>query len=168
MATLVLAAAGSALGGALGGSFAGLTTAVLGRAFGATLGSVLDQKIMGRGSDPVETGRVDRFRVMGSSEGAALPRVFGRMRLPGQVIWSSRFLESVNTENVGGKGGGGGGQTVKEYSYSVSSCGRAVRGRNPARRADLGGRPAARPVGADTSRPHRFGAPTARPPDLRH
>ncbi len=120
MATLVLAAAGSALGGALGGSFAGLTTAVLGKAVGATLGSVLDQKIMGRGSDPVETGRVDRFRVMGSSEGAALPRVFGRMRLPGQAIWSSRFLESVNTENVGGKGGGGGGQTVKEYSYSVS------------------------------------------------
>ena len=34
------------------------------------------------------------------------------------MIWSSRFLESVHTEQVGGKGGGG--ASVREYSYSVS------------------------------------------------
>ena len=118
MATLVLAAAGSALGGAVGGSMAGLSSMVLGKALGATLGSMIDQKLMGLGSEPVETGRVDRFRVMGSSEGAALPRVFGRVRIAGQLIWSSRFLETVNSEDVGGKGGGG--TTVREYSYSVS------------------------------------------------
>ena len=55
----------------------------------------------------METGRVERFRVMGSSEGAPLARVFGRYRVAGQVIWSSRFLESVHSERVGGKGGGG-------------------------------------------------------------
>ena len=35
------------------------------------LGSALDQRLLGLGSAPVETGRVDRFRVMGSSEGVA-------------------------------------------------------------------------------------------------
>ncbi len=119
MATLLLSAAGAALGGAVGGSVAGLSSLVLGKAIGATLGSVIDQRMMGLGSQTVETGRVDRFRVMGSSEGLPLPRVFGRVRVAGQLIWSRRFLERVNTENVGGKGGRGGAE-VKEYSYTVS------------------------------------------------
>jgi len=117
MATLVLAAAGSALGGAVGGSVAGLGALAIGKAAGAVLGSAIDQRILGGGSAPVETGRVDRFRVMGSSEGTALPRVFGRSRAAGQVIWSSRFLEHVSTEKVGGKGGGA---SVREFSYSIS------------------------------------------------
>ncbi len=117
MATLVLAAAGSALGGALGGSIAGLGVAALGKAAGAMLGSAIDQRLLGAGSAPVETGRVEQFRVMGSSEGSALPRAFGRNRVAGQLIWSSRFLEHVSTATVGGKGGGA---SVREYSYSVS------------------------------------------------
>ena len=117
MATLLLSAAGSALGGALGGGIAGIGSAVLGKAIGATLGAAVDQRLLGTGSEPVETGRVERFRVMGSSEGSPIARVFGRVRLAGHLIWSSRFLESVNEEEVGGKGGG---TTVREYSYSVS------------------------------------------------
>ena len=118
MATLLLAAAGSALGGAVGGSFAGIGAMALGKAAGAIVGQALDQRLLGAGSAPVETGRVERFRVMGSSEGAPLARVFGRNRVAGQMIWSSRFLESVHSERVGGKGGGG--ASVREYSYSVS------------------------------------------------
>jgi len=118
MATLLLSAAGAALGGALGGSAAGLSTMALGKAAGALLGTAIDQRILGAGSAPVETGKVERFRIMASSEGSVLPRIFGRCRVAGQIIWSSRFLESVQTENVGGKGGGG--TTVREFSYSVS------------------------------------------------
>lgn len=103
--------------GGLGGSIAGLATGALGKAAGASLGSLVDQRLLGTGSEPVETGKVDRFRVMGASEGAVLPRVFGRVRVAGQMIWSSRFLETVNTSNVGSKGGG---QQVREYSYTVS------------------------------------------------
>ncbi|MFT3973801.1 MAG: glycoside hydrolase/phage tail family protein [Amaricoccus sp.] len=118
MATLVLAAAGSALGGgAVGGSVAGLGAMAVGKAAGALLGSAIDQRILGGGSAPVETGHVDQFRVMGSSEGTALPRVFGRNRIAGQIIWSSRFLEHVSTESVGGKGGGA---SVRQYTYSIS------------------------------------------------
>jgi hypothetical protein len=118
MATLVLSAAGAALGGSFGGSLAGLSSLALGRAAGAILGNSIDQMVLGQGSAPVETGRVDQFRVMGASEGTALPRVFGRVRLGGHLIWSSRFLETVNEENVGGKGGGG--AAVRNYSYSIS------------------------------------------------
>lgn len=119
MATLLLSAAGAAIGGSFGGTVAGLGSLALGKAVGATLGSVIDQRLLGLGSEPVDTGRVERFRVMGSGEGTDLPRVFGRMRVAGQLIWSSRFLESVNKTQVGGKGAGGS-QTVRAFSYSIS------------------------------------------------
>ena len=35
--------------------------------------------------------RVDGLEIQTSSEGAPVPRVYGRMRLAGQVIWASRF-----------------------------------------------------------------------------
>lgn len=117
MATMVLAAAGSALGGVLGSSVAGLGTAAIGKAIGATLGNALDQQLLGAGSQVVETGKTDRFRIMGSSEGTPIARVFGRYRIAGQLIWSSRFLEKVSESDTGGKGGGG---TMREYRYSVS------------------------------------------------
>jgi hypothetical protein len=119
MATLVLSAAGAAVGSGLGGSFGGLTAMALGRAAGATVGSMIDQRLLGEGSRTVETARVDRLRVMGSAEGAGLPRCFGRVRVAGQVIWASRFLETVGTERVGGKATRRT-QTVRQYSYSVS------------------------------------------------
>lgn len=117
MATLVLSAVGAALGSAFGGSVLGLTSAVVGRAIGATLGRAIDQKILGAGSEAVEYGKVDRFRVMGASEGTAVPQVWGRVRVSGQVIWSSRFQENIN-KSGGGKGSSRPG--IKEYSYTVS------------------------------------------------
>ena len=62
MATLVLSAAGMALGGSIGGTVLGLSMATIGRAAGATVGRMIDQRLLGAGSEPVETGRVDRFR----------------------------------------------------------------------------------------------------------
>lgn len=120
MATLLLSAGGAALGGAFGGSFAGLTSGVVGKALGASFGALIDQRLTGVGSEPVETGQVERFRMMGASEGAPLPRVFGRVRTGGQVIWSSRFLETVNTSRMRGKGGASGSQEVRSFNYSVS------------------------------------------------
>ena len=119
MATLLLSVAGAAIGGSFGGSVLGLAGGAIGKAVGATVGAVIDQRLTGQGSEPVESGRVERFRVMGASEGAPLPRVYGRYRVAGQVIWSSNFLERVNTTRVGGKGGGQQ-QTVREFSYSIS------------------------------------------------
>ena len=84
MATLILSAAGAAAGASFGGSVLGLSAAVLGRAAGAVAGQALDQRLMGAGSEPVETGRVDRFRLTGAGEGTAVARVYGRIRVPGE------------------------------------------------------------------------------------
>ncbi len=116
MATLLLSAAGSALGAGFGGTVLGLSGAVIGRAVGATLGRFIDQRILGAGSQAVETGRVDRFRLMGASEGATIPMVWGRTRVAGEVIWSTAFQETVTTR--GGKGSPQ--PKVKEYGYSLS------------------------------------------------
>ncbi|MDW3221778.1 MAG: glycoside hydrolase TIM-barrel-like domain-containing protein [Paracoccaceae bacterium] len=126
MATIVLSAVGAAVGGSIGGTVAGLSTAVIGRAVGATIGKVIDQKLLGQGSEVVETGRVDRFRISSVGEGEALAQVYGRMRLGGQVIWASDFLETVTVS--GGGGGGGKGSSsqpqtqtqTRSYSYSVN------------------------------------------------
>ncbi|RYH11175.1 glycoside hydrolase/phage tail family protein [Tropicimonas sp. IMCC6043] len=120
MATILFSAAGAALGSSFGGTFLGLSTAVVGRAIGATLGRVIDQRLLGSGSEVIETGKIERFRLTGASEGTAIGTHYGRVRSGGQVIWSSRFRERVKKEEVGGKGGGGGGTTTKKYSYSIS------------------------------------------------
>ncbi len=101
MATIVLAAAGMAVGGGIGGSVLGLSGSVIGRAAGAALGRAIDGRILGAGSDPVPTGRVDRFRLTGASEGAAVTQVHGRIRIAGQVIWAGPFIESVTTTGSG-------------------------------------------------------------------
>lgn len=119
MATIVLSAVGAAVGGSVGGTFAGLTAAAIGRAAGATLGRVIDQRLMGYGSEPVETGKVDRFRLTQTGDGAPIAQVYGRMRLGGQVIWASDFLESSTTTGGGGKGSPSAPETTT-YSYSVS------------------------------------------------
>ncbi|TDK49846.1 baseplate multidomain protein megatron [Antarcticimicrobium luteum] len=117
MATILLSAAGAAIGGSVGGTLAGLSSVAIGRAVGATLGRMIDERLLGLGAAPVETGKVDRFRLMQAGEGEPIPQVYGRMRLGGQVIWASDFQESATTR--GGKGGAPSAK-VTEYSYSVS------------------------------------------------
>ncbi|MFT7254914.1 MAG: hypothetical protein ACI81Q_002338, partial [Paracoccaceae bacterium] len=118
MATLLLSAAGAAIGGMTSGTVLGLTGAVIGRAVGATFGRMIDQSLLGQGSDAVQQGKVDRFRLSGASEGSPIAGLFGRMRIGGQVIWASRFEEHV-TQSGGGKGAPSS-PTVTSYSYSVS------------------------------------------------
>ena len=117
MATLVLSAAGAALGANVGGAVLGLSGMVIGRAVGATLGRLIDQRLLG-GSDAVETGRIDRLQVTGAGEGTPLPRVWGRMRLSGHVIWASNFHEIPGQSR---RTKGGLGPRVTENSrYTVS------------------------------------------------
>lgn len=117
MATMVLAAAGAAVGGSMGGAVAGIGAAAIGRVGGAVIGGMVDQRILGQGAAAVETGRVEDLRFQGAAEGEPVTRVFGRMRVGGQLIWASRFLEHVDTSRRGGKGGG---QKVREFSYTAS------------------------------------------------
>lgn len=120
MATLILAAAGAFIGAGFGGTVLGLSGAVIGRAIGATIGRAIDQRLIGGGSEAVEVGRLDRLRLMSAGEGGALPLIWGRMRIGGQVIWASGFTEHVTRTGGGGGKGRPPQPTVTSYSYSVS------------------------------------------------
>ncbi|QXT38880.1 baseplate multidomain protein megatron [Gymnodinialimonas ceratoperidinii] len=119
MATLLLSAAGAAVGGLIQAPILGMTGAVLGRAVGATVGRVIDQRLMGSGSDPVEMGQTDRLRITGAGEGAPIAQLFGRMRLGGHVIWATQFQEHKSTSGGSGKGAPPQPKTTT-YSYTIS------------------------------------------------
>ncbi|MWD28069.1 host specificity protein [Aquicoccus sp. SCR17] len=118
MATILLSAAGAAIGSSFGGTVLGLSATAAGRFVGATIGRSIDQRLLGQGSDPVEQGRVERVRLTGAGEGAAIPRLWGRFRVGGHIIWASRFTEHVR-ESGGGKGAPSTPAT-RSFSYSVS------------------------------------------------
>lgn len=112
MATLILAAAGSAVGGLFG---LGGIGAILGKAVGAVAGAGIDRLLFGS-KRTVEGSRLSDLTVQTSNEGAPLPLVYGRVRLAGQVIWATNFEEVVSEESAGGKGGGSS-TTVRSFSY---------------------------------------------------
>ncbi len=121
MATILLSAAGSAIGSGVGGTALGVSGAAIGRAVGATIGGLIDQRLFAQAAPMVETGKVDSFRVQSAQEGTVIPRVMGRMRIGGQMIWSSRFREVVTTiSSGGGKGAPKPSVTTQSFSYFVS------------------------------------------------
>ena len=127
MATIVLSAAGGALGGSLGGSLGGLGMATLGRATGAVLGQALDARLFSNqtsAGSTVEVGRTNRLRIGSSSEGEEIAKVYGRTRVSGQIIWATRFKETVHTKTSrsgGGKGSSGShSSTTQRYTYSIN------------------------------------------------
>jgi len=65
-----------------------------------------------------EGPRLESFHLQTSRDGAPMARVYGRVRLAGQVIWASRIKETVSEEPV--QSGKGGGPTQRNYSYSIS------------------------------------------------
>jgi hypothetical protein len=116
MAALLLSIAGGAAGGAIFGPIG----AIAGRLIGAVAGNVIDHALFGgKQSRQVEGPRLSDLDVMASTEGAPIPRIYGRVRLAGQVIWATQLEEVVNThtETAGGKGGGGQPVTTTTYSY---------------------------------------------------
>lgn len=122
MATLVLGAAGAAIGGAVGGTILGVSAATIGGFIGSSIGSVVDSWIISSlaPTQRFEGARLDTLRITSSTEGAIIPRVYGRMRIGGNVIWATDFREEVSTTTQGGKGGGGGKVRTTTYLYYAS------------------------------------------------
>lgn len=114
MAALLLSFAGAAAGNALFGPVG----AIAGRIVGALAGNVIDRSLLA-GDRTVEGPRLSDLDVMASTEGAPIPRVYGRVRVAGQIIWATRLEEkiSTNSQSAGGKGLGGPTVTTTTYSY---------------------------------------------------
>ena len=101
MATLILTAVGSAVGGPIGG------------ALGAIAGQALDQSIF---APPARQGpRLADLTVQTSRYGSAIPRLFGRTRVSGTVVWSTDLIETTKRQ-ANGKGRA----ATDTYSYSAS------------------------------------------------
>ncbi|MDB5572891.1 MAG: transfer agent orfg15, partial [Tardiphaga sp.] len=115
MAALVLSAAGGAIGSAFGP-----LGAIAGRIAGALAGNMLDRAWAGRGNTDLSGPRLADLDVMASTEGAPIPRVYGRARLAGQVIWATQLEEvaAAETASSGGKGGALAGPTTTTTTYS--------------------------------------------------
>jgi hypothetical protein len=101
MATLVLTAVGTALGGPIGA------------AIGALAGQAIDARLFA--PKPRHGPRLGDLAVQTSSYGAAIPKIFGTMRVAGTVIWSTDLQERRARS-----GGGKGRPKTIEYSYSAS------------------------------------------------
>lgn len=117
MATLLLAAAGSAVGGAVGGSVLGVSSALIGQAVGATIGRAIDQRLLAGMSTTRRDGpRLDSMDTMSSREGAPLPDIVGRAQIAGELIWAAKLREVVNVDRQRVKAGKSR-QTVETTNY---------------------------------------------------
>ena len=130
MATLVFQAAGAAVG-----SLFGPMGAILGRTLGGVAGALVDSKLLGTNAGKSVAGpRLTALHGVSASEGAPIPRLYGRARTGGQMIWATRFEEQATTTRTGQKGGKslGGGPTQTTYSYfanfAIGLCGGPIAG----------------------------------------
>ncbi|MEO9599631.1 phage tail protein [Parasphingorhabdus sp.] len=101
MATLVLSAVGTAVGGPIGGTI------------GAIIGQQVDQNILFKPKGR-EGPRLQELAVQTSSYGSQVPRIYGKMRVAGTVIWATDLKETRSRE-----GGGKGRPSTAIYSYSA-------------------------------------------------
>ncbi len=102
MATLILGTVGRALGGPLGGIV------------GTLLGGTIDRGIFGS-STPRQGPRLANLAVQSAAYGEPLPRVYGRMRVAGNLIWTAGIKEAH--QRVGSAKSG---TATNTYSYSSS------------------------------------------------
>ncbi|MBV9220552.1 MAG: glycoside hydrolase/phage tail family protein [Methylobacteriaceae bacterium] len=91
MATLLLGAVGTALGGPIGG------------AVGAVAGALADNALI-NALTPHKAANQPNVPITSASEGVVIPKLWGRMRLGGNVIWCSRFQETTVKVLGTGKG----------------------------------------------------------------
>jgi hypothetical protein len=109
MATLVLGTAGRLIGGPIGGII------------GTTLGGVIDSSLFASGRS--RGGRQSNLAVQSAAYGEPIAIVTGRLRVAGNLLWSSGIKEST---------GGGGKSSSSTYSYTASFAvgltGRAIVG----------------------------------------
>ncbi|SFP11530.1 hypothetical protein SAMN04244567_03816 [Paracoccus pantotrophus] len=81
------------------------------------MGSVVDSWIVSSlaPAQRIEGARLDTLRITSATEGAVIPRLYGRMRIGGNIIWATDFREETKTTTQGG-----GKVKTTEYLYYAS------------------------------------------------
>lgn len=119
MATLALSLAGQFAGALVGGPIG----AMVGRALGALAGNAVDGWLFG---EKQEAQAFD-VRLVGSVEGAPIPRLYGWGRMAGNIIWA-RELERLGGETAGAKAMGAEDGEEIGASFAIGFCeGRVAR-----------------------------------------
>ena len=85
---------------------------------GTTLGRVLFPEDGAAASGP----RLSDLKITGASYGAPIPKIYGTLRLAGNIIWASSLRSKAVTSSSGGggKGGASGGGQTTGYAYFTS------------------------------------------------
>jgi hypothetical protein len=116
MATILLQSAGPAIGGLLGP-----LGGVIGGAAGALAGRVIDQAIFGQKT--ISTPGLDGARIASADEGSPISRLYGTMRIAGNLIWATRFEEEITSERQGGKASSSSVETRNYYAnFALGLC----------------------------------------------
>jgi len=102
----------------VGGAIAGPIGAAVGSVVGAVVDSLLVSALTP--TQKAEGQRLSDIKITSATEGIAIPRVYGRARMGGNIIWATDFREEKHTTKSGGGKGGGGGVETTEYLYFAS------------------------------------------------
>lgn len=108
MASIILTVVGTAIGGPIGGLI------------GNFAGGLIDNAVFGGGGGSrFEGPRLKDLNVQSSAYGEVVPLVYGTLRLPGNVVWSSGLKENRSEETQGG-GKGSPSVTSVTFTYTAS------------------------------------------------
>ena len=150
MASIILAAAGTAIGGSIGGAVLGVCAATIGGAVGSIAGAAIDSWLVASmaPTQKIAGQRLDTLQITASTEGAVIPRVYGRMRIGRQHHLGDR-LPRGDRDHPPGRRRQGRRRWRRHRGHRVLLLrqlrGRALRGPDHRHRAHLGRRQADEP-----------------------
>jgi hypothetical protein len=90
------------------GSYFGPIGAMVGGMIGSAIGSAL-------WPEQFEGPKLEGLQVTGSAYGGPIPKVYGAIRMGGNIIWASEIRETARTERQGK----GGGPEITSYTYAL-------------------------------------------------
>lgn len=125
-----IGAASAVAGGFLGGAYLGATfgsaAGPIGTVIGFAIGAIVGAFLFPTKQQTIRTEgpRLSELKVQSAQYGQAIPKVYGTMRVAGNILWASQVRETAHEETttVGGKGGMDKSQQIinTTYTYSVS------------------------------------------------
>ena len=91
----------SSIGGSVGRYFGGGILSTIGRYAGKLAGDYLEDKWFRRSESTHRFTNIhDSFYISMAKYGKPIPLTFGRVQIPGQIIWADQIIEKENTSSV--------------------------------------------------------------------